>query len=160
MAEKGPGVWVWIATCGGVGRAPIAPGTAGSLVGLAVATAVGRIPLGGPWPGILLAGLTLPVFLLGIRAAADAEKFFGRRDPGQVVVDEVAGQMLTFVARPEASWPWLWAGFLLFRFFDIVKPFPARHAERLPGGWGVMVDDVVAGLYSAAALVLSGHVVK
>ncbi len=160
VAEKAAGGWVRIATCGGVGLAPIAPGTAGSLVGLVVAAAVGRVPLSVPWPGILLAGLTLVTFLVGVRAAGDAEKFFGGKDPGQVVFDEVVGQMLTFLARPGASWVWLVAGFLLFRFFDIVKPFPARRAERLPGGWGVMVDDIVAGLYSLAALAIVGHLQK
>jgi phosphatidylglycerophosphatase A len=71
-----------------------------------------------------------------------------------VVIDEVAGQMITFLARPDASWKWLLAGFLLFRLFDVLKPFPAGRAERLPGGWGIMTDDVVAGGYALAALLV------
>ncbi len=73
-------------------------------------------------------------------------------DPGQVVIDEVVGQMLTFLLVPHATWKWLLGGFLLFRAFDIVKPFPARQAERIPRGWGIMIDDAVAGLYALAVL--------
>jgi len=77
-----------------------------------------------------------------------------------VVIDEVAGQILTFVATPRVAWMGLIFGFILFRALDIVKPFPARRAERLPGGWGIMMDDVVAGLYSLIVLVILGHFIK
>jgi phosphatidylglycerophosphatase A len=100
------------------------------------------------------------IFVIGVWAASRAERFFGRTDPGHVVIDEVAGQVITFLAQPQASWKWLLAGFVLFRFFDVVKPFPARRAERLPAGWGIMTDDVLAGLYSLAALVVLGHLLK
>jgi phosphatidylglycerophosphatase A len=108
----------------------------------------------------LLAGAALSIFFVGAWAAGRAEKFFGRTDPGHVVIDEVAGQLITFLARPDASWKWLLAGFVLFRFFDVVKPFPARRAERLRGGWGIMTDDVLAGLYGMAALLVLGAVLK
>lgn len=94
------------------------------------------------------------LFALGVWAAGHAERFFGRIDPSQVVIDEVVGQMITFLARPEASWKSLLAGFVLFRILDVVKPFPARRAERLPQGWGVMLDDIVAGVYSLLVLSL------
>ena len=93
-------------------------------------------------------------------AATGAERFFAKTDPGQVVVDEVAGQLLAFVALPDASWKWLAAGFVLFRAFDILKPFPARRAERLPGGWGIMTDDVAAGAYSAVFLLVLGQLIR
>jgi phosphatidylglycerophosphatase A len=77
-----------------------------------------------------------------------------------VVIDEVVGQIITFVATPRVTWIGLLLGFILFRAFDIVKPFPARQAERLPGGWGIMMDDVVAGLYSLIVLVVLGPLIK
>ena len=100
------------------------------------------------------------LFLVGVWSAGKAEKVFGRVDPGQVVIDEVVGQIITFVATPRIAWIGLIVGFILFRAFDIVKPFPARQAERLPGGWGIMMDDVVAGLYSLIVLVILGHFIK
>ena len=72
----------------------------------------------------------------------------------------MVGQIITFVATPRIAWIGLIVGFILFRAFDIVKPFPARQAERLPGGWGIMMDDVVAGLYSLIVLVILGHFIK
>ncbi len=106
----------------------------------------------------VLAAASLALLALGVWAAGKAEEFFGRTDPGQVVVDEVVGQMLTFLLLPHATWKWLAGGFLLFRVFDIVKPFPAGQAERIPGGWGIMLDDVVAGVYGMAVLTLIGLV--
>jgi phosphatidylglycerophosphatase A len=160
VAEGRRDAAVWIATCGGVGYFPVAPGTAGSAVGIVLVVALGRMVPAYHWSGVLLAGAAVSIFLVGGWAAGRAEKFFGRADPRQVVVDEVAGQVITFLARPEASWKWLLAGFVLFRIFDVVKPFPARRAERLPGGWGIMTDDVLAGLYSLAALMLLAHLLK
>jgi len=119
-----------------------------------------RVPLAWPWPWVLLVGLTVGIFILGVWAASGAEKFFGRPDPRYVVIDEVVGQMLTFLARPDRSWKWLLAGFVLFRIFDVVKPFPARQAERLPAGWGIMMDDVAAGVYSMGALLLLSYLLQ
>jgi phosphatidylglycerophosphatase A len=100
------------------------------------------------------------VFAVGIWTAGEAEEFFGSKDPGPVVIDEIAGQIITLLARPDASWRWLLAGFVLFRLMDVVKPFPARRAEHLPGGWGIMTDDVAAGLYSLGGLLLLRFVIK
>ena len=160
MTERRAGLAVWIATCAGVGYAPLAPGTAGSLVGLGVVIALRQVALAPAWAAATLAALAACLFGVGVWAAGKAEKFFGRVDPSQVVIDETAGQMLTFLTRPQASWKWLLAGFLLFRAFDVVKPFPARRAERFPGGWGIMMDDVFAAAYSLAVLSLLGLVLK
>ncbi len=152
MTERKAGPAIWIATAGGAGYFPIAPGTAGSLVGVAVVVGLGQLPLPRALAIAALAAAALALFALGVWAAGEAEEFFGRTDPGQVVVDEVVGQMLTFLLLPHATWKWLVGGFLLFRTFDIVKPFPARQAERIPRGWGIMLDDVVAGVYGLAVL--------
>ena len=158
MTDRRGGLPVWIATAGGAGYVPIVPGTAGSLVGVAVVAGLGRLPFRAAAATAVLAALSLALFALGVWAAGKAEEFFGRTDPGPVVVDEVVGQMLTFLMIPHPSWKWLLGGFLLFRAFDIVKPFPARQAERIPRGWGIMVDDVIAGAYGLAVLAVIGLV--
>ena len=160
MTEERPGPAVWIATCGGIGYCPVAPGTAGSAVGLALVIGLRQVPFEPAWLAVCLTLLAGCLFGLGVWAAGKAEKFFGRVDPGQVVVDEVVGQIITFLASPLASWKWLLVGFLLFRLFDVVKPFPARRAERVSGGWGIMLDDVAAGVYSAVALTVLEFVLK
>ena len=93
----------------------------------------------------------LAVTAVGVAAASRAEAACGRRDPGLIVIDETAGMLLTLAAVPVGLGGAV-VGFLVFRLFDVVKPFPARRAERLPGGWGVMADDLVAGLYAQALL--------
>lgn len=160
MSDRVRGPAVWIATCGGVGYFPVAPGTAGSAVAVAIAAAVDAIPGGPPWLRLLLILGAAVLFWIGVWAATRAERFFGKIDPRQVVIDEVAGQFLTLAAVPNASWLWLAAGFLLFRLLDIVKPFPARRAERLPGGWGIMTDDLIAGAYGAAVLAAAGRLIR
>ena len=143
---------------GGAGYFPFAPGTVGSLVGVVVVAGLRQLPL--PHAALLpaLIAASLVVLALGVWAAGEAESFFGRKDPGQVVIDEVAGQMVTLLWMPHANWKWLVGGFMLFRAFDIVKPFPARQAERIPRGWGIMLDDVVAGLYALMILTVIGLV--
>ena len=93
----------------------------------------------------------LAVTAIGVAAAYAAEARYRRRDPGLVVIDEVAGMLGTLLAVP-VGLSGAVVGFLAFRLFDIVKPFPARQAERLPGGWGVMTDDLVAGVYAQGLL--------
>ena len=130
-----------VATGLGSGYAPVAPGTAGSLVGLLL-----FLPLAGrSWPTQLAAVLVVTV--IGALAGGRVASSLGRKDPGLVVVDEVAGQWITFLALPLTPVIAV-AGFLLFRVMDIVKPWPARDLERLPGGWGIMADDVAAGIYA------------
>ena len=128
----------------------------GSAVGILIVVALARIPVRGVASVALLAAVATVLFAIGVWAATEAEKFFGRTDPGQVVIDEVVGQIVTLLLFPHRNWKWLLGGFLLFRLFDIIKPFPARQAERIPRGWGIMVDDVIAGLYGLAVLVVIG----
>jgi phosphatidylglycerophosphatase A len=151
-----------IATCG-VGYLPLAPGTWGSLVAVAIYFLVrvslslsptDTVPLVGAF-GFLVGELLaiVGVTLLGIWAASRTERVLKVKDPGKVVVDEVAGQLIAFLPMPLTRigpWPWLMiVAFLLFRFFDIVKPYPARKFESLHGGLGIMADDLVAGAYAA-----------
>jgi phosphatidylglycerophosphatase A len=143
-----------------VGYFPGAPGTAGSVVGVVLVAALALVPLAWPWLWVLLASVALAIFVVGVWSAGRTEKYFGQVDPRHVVIDEVVGQMLTFLARPDASWKWLLAGFVLFRIFDVAKPFPARRLERLAGGWGIMMDDVAAGAYSMVALLILGYLVR
>jgi phosphatidylglycerophosphatase A len=153
--QRGPAVW--IATCGGAGYFPVAPGTAGSAVGLGLVVALRQVPFATPWLVVSLAVAAGLLFAVGTWAAGQAEKFFRRVDPAQVVIDEVVGQMITFLAWPRAPWKWLLAGFVLFRVLDVVKPFPARRAERIAGGWGIMLDDVVAGVYGLVVLMVLAY---
>ncbi|MEJ2008352.1 MAG: phosphatidylglycerophosphatase A [Acidobacteriota bacterium] len=151
---------VWIATVAGAGYFPVAPGTVGSAVGIGIVAALDAIPFAHAWREALICLAAGLIFFIGVWAAGRSEKFFGRTDPGHVVIDEVVGQMVTFLPGPHFSWELLLAGFVLFRLFDITKPFPARRAERLPGGWGIMVDDVIAGAYAMGALAVLGHIIR
>jgi len=130
-----------------VGRAPVAPGTVASAVTAVALWLLNLSPLA-------LAALLIVVTGLGTWAADEAERALGGKDPGAIVVDEVAGMMLAVLAVPLTPTVLL-AGFLLFRVFDVVKPFPANVAQRLRGGVGVMADDLVAGLYALALLGLA-----
>lgn len=150
------------ATLGGIGRAPFAPGTWGSLVGLPLSLATGAVAtwLAGavaPPRGTLAieAGLIAVVCLAGVPICTRAAALLGRgKDPGAVVFDEMAALpiVLLLVPLPERSPVWLGAAFVLFRIFDIAKPFPCRRLERLPAGWGIMADDWAAAAWAAACL--------
>jgi phosphatidylglycerophosphatase A len=133
-----------IATVAGVGHAPVAPGT--------VASALTALLLGllAPSRSTLLL-LLVAVILIGTWAAQVAERSLGRKDPGAIVIDEVAGMALSVLMVPLTPGVLL-AGFVLFRVFDVFKPYPANALQRLRGGVGVMVDDVVAGLYALLLL--------
>jgi phosphatidylglycerophosphatase A len=136
---------LFVATGLGSGYSPVAPGTAGSVVGVLL-----FLPLAGlAWPAQLAATAALAV--LGTFAASRVAKRVGREDPGLVVVDEVAGQWVTLLALPLTPLSAL-VGFLLFRAMDIVKPWPARELERLPGGLGIVADDLAAGVYAHLGL--------
>jgi phosphatidylglycerophosphatase A len=108
----------------------------------------------------LLGWLTLAAatcaLAIGIPAATYVERESGREDPGHVVIDEVAGQWIALI-HSRVNLSHLLAGFLFFRFFDIVKPWPARRLERLAGGWGIMLDDVAAGVYALLVMQLLQH---
>lgn len=151
---------VAVATGLGIGFIPFAPGTFGSLLGVAIC--YGLLNLFKFTPEALLQSMLVAVVLsavFGVWAASRAERVFGRKDAGQIVIDEVCGQLIAFVflapALGRIGGEWraaLIIGFLLFRFFDIVKPYPIRRLESLGSGLGVMADDVLAGIYAALAL--------
>ena len=131
---------VLVATVGGTGLVPFASGTAGSGVGIVIYF------LTRSWPLAWQIGLAGAVSVVGIWASGVAARHYDREDPGEVVVDEVAGQLVTLLGTGVA-WPGALLGFLIFRVLDIIKPWPANRFERLPGGLGVMADDLMAGVY-------------
>jgi phosphatidylglycerophosphatase A len=142
---------VAIATAGGVGFAPKAPGTAGSVVGLLIYLLIEWLGGGRYYPHAIIF-----LFIVGIWASSRVENLWGH-DSSRIVIDEVVGQMITFgiaAGRYQLSAFHIILGFGLFRLFDIVKPFPIRYLERLRGGLGVVADDVAAGIYALVVLTL------
>jgi phosphatidylglycerophosphatase A len=136
----------WLACGFGIGLAPIAPGTFGSLPGLLLAWLLVRF--GGQ--AALAVGIAV-VTVAGTWSAHALSDRLGLKDPGVIVVDEIAGQMLTLLGIA-LSGSTLAAGFVLFRVFDVLKPPPARQMEALPGGFGIMADDLAAGVFANLAL--------
>lgn len=137
-----------LATGVGVGYSPLAPGTAGSLLALVILYFLYPLPL---WMVLLI---LLFLFFLGIYSAGMVEKEKGK-DPSIVVIDEMVGMGIGLISIPPDRILFLVA-FILFRFFDIMKPPPINSSQKLPGAWGIMMDDVIAGTY---ALILT-HLVK
>ena len=133
-----------IATALGAGYSPIAPGTAGSAVALVILWLV-------PFSQMGLIVFLLAVTFFGTWAATIVEASVGAKDPGVIVIDEVAGMTLSVLVLP-LTVPVLLAGFVLFRVFDVTKPFPANRLQAVPGGVGVMIDDLIAGLYALLVL--------
>jgi len=140
-------VAVAYASAGYAGFFPLAPGTVGSGVGVALWWAM---RMGEATPAVEIA-VAIGLLVSGALAATRAERALGTTDPGPVVIDEVMGMCVTLIAAP-LTWATALAGFLLFRVFDIVKPPPARQLERAHGGWGIMLDDLAAGVYAWVAL--------
>lgn len=134
----------FIATGFFVGYAPIAPGTVGSILGLFLYWLI-------PFRNFEFLLFTIIAFFIGVAAATGVEKYSGIKDNQIIVIDEIVGIFVTFLFF-EGSWGWLIFGCFLFRFFDITKINPTRKLEKLPSGWGVMADDVMAGIYSLATL--------
>ena len=137
---------VFIATAGYCGYFPFAPGTVGSAAGLIVYLLVwwAQSP-------VVEVGLIAVLFLAGVWAGTTAERYFGGIDPGPIVLDEVVGMLITLAFIPVGLSGAL-AGFVLFRIFDVLKPFPARRLESLHGGLGVMADDAMAAIYANLSL--------
>jgi phosphatidylglycerophosphatase A len=134
-----------IATAFGSGYSPVAPGTAGSAIGVLLFWPLAAA--GWRWQLAAICALVL----VGVAASSHVARAVGLEDPGIVVVDEVAGQWITLAALPFTP-AVAAAGFVLFRVMDVVKPWPARDLERLHGGWGIMADDVAAGVLAHLAL--------
>jgi len=166
-AARKPRVSLAIATAFGLGYLPKAPGTWGSLAGVALTEIYwsGLLPdkpfgrfagdihfgISPTWVAICV---TLLVAILGVAAATTVAYYLGKKDPQVVVIDEVSGQLISYfgIGAAMPNWKYLLLGFILFRVFDIWKPFPARQAESLPGGLGIMADDWIAGIYAALGL--------
>ena len=143
-----------ISTWFGCGYAPVAPGTAGSLGGLAVAIGLRELAGFEWWHFLLLAAAG---FAPAVWAATRTARALGIKDPGMVVVDEVIGLWITLAGAHSFNWKSYAAAFLLFRLFDIWKPAPVRQLERLPEGLGIVADDAMAGCYGAVLLWLAGY---
>lgn len=142
---------MWLATGFGAGLSPLAPGTAGTLVGVLLYLAMARLPL----PAYLGAVLALAVF--GVWLCGRAGRILGVADHPGIVWDEIVGLLIAMAASPP-DWQSLVTGFALFRLFDILKPWPVGYIDRkLKGGLGVMLDDVMAGLYALACLQILRH---
>jgi phosphatidylglycerophosphatase A len=137
---------VFVATVAYCGYFPIAPGTVGSAAGLLVYLLVwwAQSP-------VVEVGLIVALFAAGVWAGTTAERYFGGIDPGPIVIDEVVGMLMTLAFIP-VGWSGAIAGFVLFRIYDVIKPYPAGRFERLHGGLGVMADDAMAAVYANISL--------
>jgi phosphatidylglycerophosphatase A len=155
-----------IATCG-VGYLPLAPGTWGSLLAVGIYLMLHRFsfPYAHAAPSDIRQNYIIQLFtitvvtIVGTWAASRTERVSKTKDPSKVVIDEVAGQLIALLAVRVGVWNindfwWLVSAFILFRFFDIVKPYPARKMESLKGGLGIMADDLVAGVYAAIVVAI------
>jgi len=134
-------IGVFIATCAYVGYAPVAPGTFGSAIGLAVFYVVRH-----QRSTTVEVAAIVALAAVGLWSATEAEHHFGGIDPGPVVIDEVIGMLITLAFIP-VNMAGAIVAFFIFRFLDVVKPWPARRLEQLPGGFGVVLDDMMAGVY-------------
>jgi phosphatidylglycerophosphatase A len=170
VPQRKPRFALFIATAGGLGYLPKAPGTWGSAGGALLAILIVWItsihslrardissPAGfwtvGLIPGYGVCLVAVLIAAVGVWAAGRAARYAGQEDPQFIVIDEVSGQLITyFMPFAVLNWKSWLLGFILFRVFDIWKPFPVRQAEALPGGWGIMADDWVAGIYAGIGL--------
>lgn len=149
-----------LASCGYSGWSPVAPGTCGTAVALLVAILVLMF---GTLTSLLAAAIALGSSIIGVYVSEQALQLQlygeGRKDPGQVVIDEFAGYFWSLVLVPPSAM-YLVLAFFIFRAFDILKPFPISWLERLPGGWGIMLDDIAAGMLTALVLFVAHKVIQ
>lgn len=137
------GIAWWIATVGGIGRSPVAPGTCGSLVALPMAWVIASL-FGEKWLFLVIAIM----FIIGWVCASIVSRKLADHDPQEVVIDEVVGQWIALLFVP-FNWHWYIVAFVFFRLFDIIKPWPINEAEkRFQNGFGIMIDDVIAGIFA------------
>ncbi len=140
----------WIATGFGTGYLPIGPGSWGTFPGMLLCWAMQ------PLPPMLYALAILPLALAGVHLAGVAEKEFGRKDPGQIVIDEIVAFPITMFLIP-VTWGTMLLGFFLNRLMDTIKLWPCHRLEKLPAGWGIMMDDLVAAVYSCLLMHAALH---
>ncbi len=143
--EGRPGFWVLVAAWGPCGYAPVAPGTFGTLGAIPLWWALSWLT----WPAYVAAVAALGA--IGVLAAHRAAAYWRVADASPIVIDEVVGYLVTMAFVP-FSWPAALAGFLLFRLFDVLKPWPASAVDRVKNGFGVVMDDVAAGVFAWAGL--------
>ena len=152
-----------LVSCFGLGRLPIAPGTWGSLPPTIIFAVMCQLHVPGYWITVVMAALILTGSIICVKFAPAAIEATGKSDPGEVVADELAGQAVTYLVIPFFIPEILTAcelciitsgGFLLFRFFDIVKPWPIRKLEKFPKGYGILADDLLAGIFAAIVLLI------
>jgi phosphatidylglycerophosphatase A len=143
-----------LSTWFGCGYSPKAPGTAGSLAALAIGIALREYLGFAPWQ---FAALAAVVFLPAVWAAGVTARASGLKDPQFVVIDEVIGLWISLAGARSYNWKSYLAALALFRLFDIWKPPPVRQLEALPGGWGINLDDVMAGVYASLVLLVAGR---
>jgi phosphatidylglycerophosphatase A len=152
-----------LTSCFGLGRLPIAPGTWGSLPVVVIFGSMCHFHLSGPSITLVMAVLVIAGSVICVKFAPAAIAATGKNDPGEVVADELAGQALTYlvipffipvILTPVQNCVITSGGFLLFRLFDIAKPWPIRKLEMLPKGWGILADDLLAGVFAAIALLI------
>lgn len=150
-------IWEWfsviLGTGLGVGFFPILPGTVGSLWGPLGIWGLKSLQL----HSSIEIAIAVAVFVVGVPICSSAASFLRKKDPGSVIFDEFAAFYIVLLPIPLSEWHWGWviAGFVLFRVFDIVKPWPVKLAEKPPKGWGIMLDDQVAAVYAALSLWLA-----
>lgn len=140
--------WFWVASGLGLGLSPFAPGTVGALLGLALAYPVQHCS-GLQFWGAYIGGM-IALSWVGVVSSTWICRFLQVKDPPASVIDEITAQFLVTALVPATFWSML-ASFVLCRFFDVVKLFPCRRAEQLPEGWGIMADDLIAGVYALGA---------
>ena len=140
-----------LATGFGAGYSPLAPGTMGTLLAIPISSFLSNLPP-------LLYEITLVgFFFLAVWLSEKAGTFFGKKDDPKIVIDEIMGFFITMLWVPKTT-HFIIAGFILFRFFDILKPPPIRLVERVRGGYGVVLDDVIAGVFANLLLQFSGRI--
>ncbi|MGA8030099.1 MAG: phosphatidylglycerophosphatase A [Bryobacteraceae bacterium] len=144
---------VAVATCFGCGYFPWGPGTAGSLAAIIIAFLLHAYAGAGR---LTLLVITLALLLPAIWASTKTARLMNSKDPGVIVIDEVLGQWVTLLGATALVWKSFFAAFVLFRIFDIWKPWPVRNFEKLPGGAGIVTDDLAAGLCGALILYIGG----
>lgn len=146
LAAQAIGTWF------GCGLSPFAPGTVGTLGALVPVVLSHRHLAWTQWHWVAIAIVATPISIWAASRVAEAA---GKKDPGRVVIDEVLGTWITLAGASALDWRNIGLAFLLFRIFDIWKPFPIRRLEKLPAGTGIVMDDLAAGVYAALVLYLS-----
>ena len=127
----------------GLGYSPVIPGTIGSLLGIAIFLLLKYFGLS----LLVITVFTIVLFFIGVIVSTKAEKLFNKKDPSVIVIDEIVGALLFLSFIPLNFW-YVIFGFIIYRIYDIIKPYPAKQAENLHSGWGIMLDDIFAGIYT------------